>query len=105
MRAPKDEQRCESLDPVGMIGRNVRCDLDAGHEGKHKATRTQDGWTSTALWAQDPVDDELRALRKVAHAAAAYLELSKLSDSKHWATQLELHNNIAHWRNIKAASK
>ncbi len=95
--------RCNSLDPVGLIGRNVQCDLTVGHTGRHKATRKQDDWESTAFWNQDPIDDELRALRKVAAAAATYLEHSRIKEPMHWPQQLTLHNALAHYRNVAAA--
>jgi hypothetical protein len=98
-------ERCESLDPVGLLGRNIRCDLAVGHGAQHKATRSQDGWTSTVFWAQDPVDDELRALRKLAAAASAYLDHSTPIEAMYWSQQLTLHNAIAHWRNLQATPK
>jgi hypothetical protein len=67
-----DENRCESIDPIGLLGKNTRCDLDKGHAGQHRARKhTYDGWESEARWNPDPVQDELRALRKVAEAALA----------------------------------
>lgn len=96
--------RCDSLDPVGLIGSNAQCDLAVGHSGQHKATRKRDDWTSTAFWDQDPIDDELRALRKLAAAASNYLEHSKPSESMYWSQQLTLHNAIAHWRNLVVAA-
>lgn len=97
--------RCTALDPVGIIGRNVRCDLREGHKGKHKATRREGDWASTAEWEQEVIDDELRALREVAKAAEAYFEHSKTTDHKYWPQQMNMHNALAALRNFRAAKK
>lgn len=65
-----DENRCESIDPVGLLGKNTRCDLNKGHEGQHHSRKhTYDGWESQVFWRPDPVQDELQALRKLAEKA------------------------------------
>lgn len=94
--------RCDAIEPSGLIGQRVQCDLKAGHAGKHKASREKDGWKSGAEWAPDGVDDEVRLLRKLAAAAGAYLDVSEIKQSMYWAQQLKLHNLIAEYRNMRA---
>lgn len=99
------KNRCSSQNPVRSIGHHLQCDLRVGHDGPHKSTRREDGFTAAVTWAADPPEKELDVLRRIAVAAEVYLEHSELRQAMHWAQKLDLNNTLATWRNMKETEK
>ena len=72
------EKRCGAVEPAGLVG-YARCERDAGHDGRHRATRSVDGWDCSAEWRQRRcgavLSDGSRCTRPVGHLSESHFSV------------------------------